>query len=163
MAIASGMVKPIDEAPARVARSPQRATEVRTYELLARVLVDAGVDRIFCVMGDANLELMADAASACGIRLVHARHEQGAVAMADGFARASGELSVCSVTCGPGLTNAATSLATAARHGSSVLLLAGDVALATGATCNGSTSAASSRRWSSRAASQPRQVRPWPS
>lgn len=129
MATASGTVKPIEGAPGRVLRSRRRATDARTYEVLARTLADAGVDRIFCVMGDANLELLAHGATGCGIRLVHARHEQGAVAMADGFTRASGELSVCSVTCGPGLTNAATSLATAARHGSSVLVLAGDVAL----------------------------------
>ena len=47
--------------------------------------------------------------------------------MADGYARTTGQIGVCSVTCGPGLTNAATSLATAARHGSKLLLLAGDV------------------------------------
>jgi thiamine pyrophosphate-dependent acetolactate synthase large subunit-like protein len=49
--------------------------------------------------------------------------------MADGYARTTGRIGVCSVTCGPGLTNAATSLATAANHGSKLLLLAGDTAL----------------------------------
>ena len=49
--------------------------------------------------------------------------------MADGYARFTGHQAVATVTQGPGLTNAATSLAVAQRHPSPVLLLAGDVPL----------------------------------
>ena len=39
------------------------------------------------------------------IELVHVRHEQGAAHMADGYARATGEVGVCLATSGPGATN----------------------------------------------------------
>jgi acetolactate synthase I/II/III large subunit len=77
-------------------------------------------------MGDANLELICDVAERCGVPVVFGRHEQGVVGMADGYARFSGEPGVATVTQGPGLTNAATSLIVAARRCSPVLLLAGD-------------------------------------
>ncbi|WP_426883445.1 thiamine pyrophosphate-binding protein, partial [Serratia bockelmannii] len=41
------------------------------------------------------------------------RHEQGAVHMADGYARATGEVGVVLVTSGTGATNAITGIATA--------------------------------------------------
>ncbi len=44
------------------------------------------------------------------------RHEQAAVHMADGLARATGEVGVVLVTSGPGATNAITGIATAYRH-----------------------------------------------
>jgi acetolactate synthase I/II/III large subunit len=59
-------------------------------------------------------------------RLVSARHEAAAVAMADGYARVSGQVGVATVTCGPGLTQVATSLVAAARCRSPLVLLAGD-------------------------------------
>src|SRR3569623_697923 len=40
-----------------------------------------------------------------GLRAVVARHESGAAFMADGYARATGKLGVCSATTGPGATN----------------------------------------------------------
>jgi acetolactate synthase-1/2/3 large subunit len=98
----------------------------RVYQALAAALADEGVDTVFCVMGDGNLDLLVELADGHGVRLVHARHEQGAVAMADGFARRTGRLGVAAVTHGPGLTQTATSLKVAATRRSSVLLLAGD-------------------------------------
>ena len=47
------------------------------------------------------------------LRLVLARHEQGAVHAADGYARSTGRVGVCLVTSGPGATNTVTGLATA--------------------------------------------------
>jgi len=98
---------------------------VKVHELVAEALVASGVSHVFTVMGDGNLDFL-DALARRGVRLVHARHEQGAVAMADGYARASGTPGVCSVTHGAGLTQTATSLHTARAYGSPVLLLAGD-------------------------------------
>ena len=54
------------------------------------------------------------------------RHEAGAVAAADGFARATGRVGVCIVTQGPGLTNTVTPLITARKANSPVVLLTGD-------------------------------------
>ena len=47
------------------------------------------------------------------VKLVLARHEQGAVHAADGYARSTGRVGVCIVTSGPGATNTVTGLATA--------------------------------------------------
>ena len=102
------------------------ATTVR--EAVAEALRAEGVEILFALMGDGNLELISAAAD-LGLEVVLGRHEQGVVAMADGYARFSGRRAVATVTQGPGVTNAATSLAAARRHPSPVLLLAGDVPL----------------------------------
>jgi acetolactate synthase-1/2/3 large subunit len=96
------------------------------YQALSDALCAERVGHVFSLMGDGNLELLADLAERRGVPLVHARHEQGAVAMADGYARFSGAVGVASVTHGPGLSNCATSLLTAAAARSRVLLLAAD-------------------------------------
>ena len=93
--------------------------------LTAEAFAAEGIDVVFAVMGDANLEFLS-ALEEVGVRCIHARHESAAVSMADGFSRASGAIGVAVVTCGPGLTHAVTSLTVAARHGSRVLLYAGD-------------------------------------
>src|SRR5207244_9537255 len=56
-----------------------------------------------------------------------ARHEGNAVTMADVYARMSGEPTLATVHSGPGLTNAATAIAEAAKSGTPILVLAGDV------------------------------------
>ncbi|NYE10677.1 thiamine pyrophosphate-binding protein [Actinomadura citrea] len=89
-------------------------------------LVAEDTDVIFALMGDGNVDLLARTATGTDITLVHACHEQGAVAMADGYARFSGRPGVASVTHGPGLSNTATSLLTAAAARSGVVLLAPD-------------------------------------
>lgn len=101
---------------------------MRLYEAIADRLTAVGVDTVFAVMGDGNLHLLAELGQRDGVRIVHARHEQGAVAMADGYARTTGRLGVATVTHGPGLTNTATALATAAAHGTPLLLIAGALA-----------------------------------
>lgn len=98
------------------------------FELIAHHLVAEGVDTVFAVMGDGNLHLLAELGEKHGIRIVHARHEQGAVAMADGYSRMTGRLGIATVTHGPGLTNTATSLATAVAHRSRILLIVGGLA-----------------------------------
>jgi acetolactate synthase I/II/III large subunit len=98
----------------------------RVYADLADALTSEGATHVFALMGDGNLELLADLAERVGLPLVHARHEQGAVAMADGYARFSGRTGVASVTHGPGLSNTATSLLTAAGARSPLVLIAAD-------------------------------------
>jgi acetolactate synthase-1/2/3 large subunit len=94
------------------------------YEALAEALVEEGTKTIFGLMGDANMELLGELARR-DVDFVKVRHEQGAAAMADGYARASGRVGVCTVTCGPGLLNTCTSLAVARAHRSAVVVLAG--------------------------------------
>jgi thiamine pyrophosphate-dependent acetolactate synthase large subunit-like protein len=98
---------------------------MKVVEALAAALAEEGVEHVFCLTGDGNLELLVELADSYGVELVHARHEQGAVAMADGYWRRSGRLGVCSVTHGPGVTQTATSLKVAVERGSGVLLIAG--------------------------------------
>ncbi len=97
----------------------------RVVDDVAAAVAAEGVRTVFGVLGDGNLHL-ALALEEAGVRWVSTRHEQGAVAMADGAARRSGELAVASVTHGPGLTNAVTALTAAAIAGSPVVVLAGD-------------------------------------
>jgi len=87
----------------------------KVYEAVAQAVSAAADGPLFGLMGDGNMDLMVEFAERRGRRLVHVRHEQKAVAMADGYARFSGRLGLCSVTQGPDLINTATSL-TVARH-----------------------------------------------
>jgi acetolactate synthase I/II/III large subunit len=105
---------------------------MRVREAIADAVASEDADVLFALMGNANLDLICDLGERHGLRVVHGRHEQGVVGMADGFARFSGRPGYATVTQGPGLTNAATSLTVAQRHGSPVLLLAGDTPLGDG-------------------------------
>lgn len=96
-------------------------------EAVADMVMSSGSTTVFALMGAANQELMCDLDQRHGLRLVHCRHEAGAVGMADGYARFGAHPGVATVTAGPGVTNTATSLAVARDHRSPVLLLAGDV------------------------------------
>ncbi len=71
-----------------------------------------GVTHVFGYPGGANIPLF-DALIDSSLKLVLSRHEQGAVHMADGFARSSGRVALVLVTSGPGATNAITGLLTA--------------------------------------------------
>ena len=75
-------------------------------------LVAHGVRDVFGIPGTHNLELYRHLPGS-GIRHVVTRHEQGAGYAADGYARTSGRPGVLITTSGPGITNAATALATA--------------------------------------------------
>lgn len=56
-----------------------------------------------------------------------ARHEQGAMHAADGYARASGKVGVCLATSGPGATNTVTGIATAYLDSIPVIIITGQV------------------------------------
>jgi thiamine pyrophosphate-dependent acetolactate synthase large subunit-like protein len=99
---------------------------MKVYEAVADTLVSAGMRQVFAVMGHGNIDLLGHLTSKRHVPAVHARHEQGAVAMADGYARVSGGLGVAMVTQGPGLSNTATALLTAAKVHSRVLLVCAD-------------------------------------
>ncbi len=90
-------------------------------ETLARL----GVDTAFGVVGSGNF-VAVDGLIAGGATFHAARHEGGAVCMADGWARVTGRVGVCTVHQGPGLTNAMTGLTEAAKASTPLLVLAAD-------------------------------------
>jgi len=99
-------------------------------DILAQAFAAEGTDMLFTLMGDANMYWSAAMADNQGTRLIHARHEHCAVAMADGYARATGKVGVASVTCGPGYTQIMTALTMAARGNIPLVVFAGDAPLA---------------------------------
>ena len=86
---------------------------------------DAGVKTVFGVVGSGNFHVT-NALTEHGARFIPARHEGGAAVMADAYARVSGELGVLTVHQGPGLTNALTGLAEAAKSRTPLLVLAAE-------------------------------------
>src|SRR4051812_29933941 len=96
-------------------------------EAVGRTVHALGGDVVFGLMGSGNLAVT-NAIVAAGGGFFSPRHETGALCMADGYARVSGELAVASVHQGPGLTNAITGLTEAAKSRTPILLLAADVA-----------------------------------
>ena len=98
---------------------------MKVHEALARSFVAEKVECVFSLMGDGNLFWLAQIAE-LGVSNYNARHEAGAVAMADGYARASDRVGVATVTCGPGLTQTATSLIAAVRYRVPLVLFLGD-------------------------------------
>jgi thiamine pyrophosphate-dependent acetolactate synthase large subunit-like protein len=89
---------------------------MRVYEAIGETLKKLEVQATFGLMGDGNLRFMTHLAEELGIPYYAARHEGGAVSMADGYARVSGKVGVCSVTQGPGVTNTERALITG-QHG----------------------------------------------
>ena len=102
-----------------------RGTQPTVADVVGATIAAQGVRDAFGVLGSGNLVVM-NALCRHGARFHHARHEGAAVCMADGFARVSGRVGVCSVHQGPGLTNAVTGLAEAAKSRTPVLVLAGE-------------------------------------
>jgi thiamine pyrophosphate-dependent acetolactate synthase large subunit-like protein len=95
-------------------------------EMLARDLAAYGARRCFGLLGTANFKI-SHALVENGVELISARHEGNAASMADAYAKATQELTLCSVHSGPGLTNALTGIAEAAKSRTPLLVLAGDV------------------------------------
>jgi acetolactate synthase I/II/III large subunit len=101
---------------------------MKVCEAVAETLSRLGVDTTFGLVGSGNFGLIDHMTRHCGIAYYASRHEAAAVAMADGYARVSGELGVCTVHQGPGVTNTLTALTEAVKARTPLLLLAGDTA-----------------------------------
>lgn len=95
-------------------------------QVVGKVLAELGAETAFGVVGSGNFHLT-NALVEHGVRFVAARHEGGAATMADAYARMSGRVGVLSVHQGPGLTNAMTGLAEAAKSRTPLVVLAGEV------------------------------------
>ncbi|MFN8062367.1 MAG: biosynthetic-type acetolactate synthase large subunit [Vicinamibacterales bacterium] len=95
-------------------------------QILWESLVREGVRCVFGYPGGAILPAY-DAMLDYPIRHVLVRHEQGATHMADGYARATGEVGVAIATSGPGATNMVTGIATAMMDSSPIVCITGQV------------------------------------
>jgi acetolactate synthase-1/2/3 large subunit len=103
--------------------APEGLTGAR---LLCEALIHEGVDTIFGYPGGSVLPIYDELARfPHRLRHVSVRHEQGAVHMAEGYARATGRVGVVLVTSGPGLTNAITGIANARKDSTPIVVLAG--------------------------------------
>ncbi|MCX0498104.1 acetolactate synthase 3 large subunit [Erwinia billingiae] len=96
-------------------------------EMVVRSLIDQGVKHVFGYPGGAVLDIYDALQTVGGIDHILVRHEQGAVHMADGYARSTGEVGVVLVTSGPGATNAITGIATAYMDSIPLVVLSGQV------------------------------------
>lgn len=94
-------------------------------DLIARDLARGGVDTVFGLISD-DTAFLANALVAAGIRLVGARHENMSIAMAEGYAAATGQLGVALIGRGPAAANCINAAVHASRTGSRVLLIYGD-------------------------------------
>ncbi|MCK4846787.1 MAG: biosynthetic-type acetolactate synthase large subunit [Deltaproteobacteria bacterium] len=95
-------------------------------EIVLAAFEKEGVDTIFGYPGGAVLPLY-DALYDSPLKHILVRHEQGAVHMADGYARANGRPGVVVVTSGPGATNTVTGLATAYMDSIPMVVITGQV------------------------------------
>jgi len=100
-------------------------SQVSVADAVGATVASMGVSDAFGVIGSGNL-VVTNALTRGGARFHHARHESGAVCMADGYARVTGRIGVCSVHQGPGLTNTLTGLTEAAKSRTPLLVLAGE-------------------------------------
>ncbi|HEU5361680.1 MAG TPA: biosynthetic-type acetolactate synthase large subunit, partial [Candidatus Deferrimicrobiaceae bacterium] len=96
-------------------------------EIFVKALEDLGVDVVFGYPGGAVLNIYDALFQNTKVRHLLVRHEQGAVHMADGYARASGKTGVCLVTSGPGATNTVTGIATAYMDSVPIVVFTGQV------------------------------------
>jgi thiamine pyrophosphate-dependent acetolactate synthase large subunit-like protein len=98
---------------------------MRVADAVGRGLAGLGVNTVFGVVGSGNFHVT-NALVAGGARFIAARHEGGATVMADAWARTTGIPGVVTVHQGPGLTNAMTGIAEAAKSRTSLLVLAAE-------------------------------------
>jgi len=100
---------------------------MKASELFIRSLENEGVEYIFGIPGEENLDVM-DALLDSEIQFITTRHEQGAAFMADVYGRLTGRAGVCLATLGPGATNLITGVADANMDHAPLVAIAGQAA-----------------------------------
>lgn len=99
--------------------------KIAVSDLIVRFMERLGIDHIFGMPG-AHILPVYDSLYNSSIHSVLAKHEQGASFMAGGYARASGKISACITTAGPGATNLVTGVANAYVDKQPVLIITGE-------------------------------------
>ncbi|TGD63968.1 acetolactate synthase 3 large subunit [Tabrizicola sp. WMC-M-20] len=95
--------------------------------MVVQALKDQGVEVVFGYPGGAVLPIYDEIFQQNDIRHILVRHEQGAIHMAEGYARSTGKVGVALVTSGPGATNAVTGLVDALMDSIPIVVLTGQV------------------------------------
>jgi acetolactate synthase-1/2/3 large subunit len=97
----------------------------KASDLFVECLEREGVEYLFGVPGEENLDLLDSLSRSTKIQLVLTRHEQGAGFMAATYGRHTGKTGVCMATLGPGATNFVTAAAYAQLGGMPMLMITG--------------------------------------
>src|SRR5712675_600318 len=105
-------------------RTIRRSEMPKGSDLLVAALENEGVDRIFGVPGEENLDVVESRRTA-SIKLILTRHEQGAAFMAATYGRLTGKPGVCITTLGPGALNLSTGAAYALLGAMPMIMLTG--------------------------------------
>src|SRR4051812_19911769 len=98
---------------------------MKVYERLAQNFKAEGVTHVFGMMGSDTMH-WTHALNKIGVKIIATRHEGVACGMADGWARATRTVGVCTATKGPGLAQMATALLVAARARSPIVAFVGE-------------------------------------
>lgn len=101
--------------------------ELTGAQIVVQFLKDEGVEHVFGYPGGAVLHIYDELYKQEEVKHILVRHEQGAVHMADGYARATAKPGVALVTSGPGVTNAVTGIATAFMDSIPLVVISGQV------------------------------------
>jgi len=97
----------------------------KASDLFIECLEAEGVEYIFGVPGEENLDFLESLSNSTQIKLVLTRHEQGAGFMAATYGRHTGKTGVCIATLGPGATNFVTAAAYAQLGGMPMMMITG--------------------------------------
>ncbi|MBI5228210.1 acetolactate synthase large subunit [Candidatus Micrarchaeota archaeon] len=98
---------------------------MKASDLMVKCLENEGVEYIFGLPGEENLEVMESLSSSNKIKFITARQEQGAAFMADVYGRIKYKPGVCLATLGPGALNLATGVASANLDHSPLVAITG--------------------------------------
>ncbi|MFD1426063.1 biosynthetic-type acetolactate synthase large subunit [Kroppenstedtia sanguinis] len=104
----------------------QSQQEYSGSEILLRCLIEEGVEVIFGYPGGSVLPIY-DSLYHGAVKHLLARHEQGAIHAAEGYARATGKTGVVIATSGPGATNLVTGIANAQMDSIPLVCITGNV------------------------------------
>jgi acetolactate synthase I/II/III large subunit len=98
---------------------------MKASDLFIQCLEEEGVEYIFGVPGEENLDFLDSLSRSTKIKLILTRHEQGAGFMAATYGRHTGKTGVCLATLGPGATNFVTAAAYAQLGGMPMMMITG--------------------------------------
>ncbi|MFY0612918.1 MAG: thiamine pyrophosphate-binding protein [Hyphomicrobiaceae bacterium] len=97
-------------------------------EHVVAALKKAAVETVFSLSGNQIMPVY-DALLGSGIRLIHTRHEGGAVYMAEAYAQATGKIGVALLTAGPGFANGLSAMYSARESQTPLVVMTGDALL----------------------------------
>src|SRR3954452_25552387 len=95
----------VETKPGRASSPRGRRAMTKASDLFIQCLEEEGVEYIFGVPGEENLDFLDSLSRSTKIRLILTRHEQGAGFIAATYGRHTGKTGVCIATLGPGVTN----------------------------------------------------------